>query len=48
MTNKRPINRLDSRRIPGYCVFCLDSEECYSTPKKCREAELRSKQGGDT
>jgi len=37
MTNKRPIDRFESRKMPGICIFCLDADECYSTPRKCRE-----------
>jgi len=37
MSNKRPIDRFDSREMPGICVFCLDADECYSTPRQCKE-----------
>jgi len=38
MSNK-PINRLDSPTMAGICIFCTDLDECYSTPKECRERE---------
>lgn len=38
-TTKYPVDRLSSPTMAGICIFCIDSEECYSTPKKCREME---------
>jgi len=37
--SKQPINRLDSPKMAGICIFCTESDECYSTPKECRERE---------
>jgi hypothetical protein len=38
---KFPINRLDSAKVPGRCIFCTESEECYTTLKKCIESDKK-------
>jgi len=47
MSSKKPVDRFDSPKMAGICVFCNEADECYSTPKKCiADDEAQRTEGG--